>query len=134
MKIECAVVQDYMTPLPHSIGSEQSLEKAKEMMDRYRCRHLPVKHGGKLTGIISQSDLALLESRDEFSRLRVEDIMTDDVFQTSPTTTLRDIAAQFAERHLSSALIVRGSQELLGIFTWIDLAKAFVRLSDQGDA
>jgi len=49
-------VADYMTAGPYTIGREQSLVAAKQMMQRIHVRHLPVLHGGKLVGVFTAVD------------------------------------------------------------------------------
>jgi acetoin utilization protein AcuB len=55
-------IQKYMTPMPHTIGSDQSLQKAHELMREFKIRHLPVLKGGKLVGILTDRDIALVET------------------------------------------------------------------------
>ncbi|MBL4637348.1 MAG: CBS domain-containing protein, partial [Kofleriaceae bacterium] len=51
-----------MTKSPHTVGQEQSLSRAHEIMRKYTIRHLPVLHGGHLVGVVSLQDLDLTES------------------------------------------------------------------------
>src|SRR5437879_4833811 len=50
-------IRDYMTPAPHTIGVEQPLAVAAALMQAHHIRHLPVLHGGKLVGILSERDV-----------------------------------------------------------------------------
>ena len=45
-------IQRYMTTSPQTIGAEQSLKKAHEIMREHGIRHLPVMHGNRLVGVI----------------------------------------------------------------------------------
>ena len=56
------LIRDYMTESPHSIGANQTLATAHEMMRAHQIRHLPVLRAGKLVGIVSQRDLYLVET------------------------------------------------------------------------
>ena len=50
---------------PVTIGADDDIEEALEIMKRYQVRRLPVIDGHDLVGIISQADIALsLEARD----------------------------------------------------------------------
>ena len=51
-----------MTTTPHSIGGEQTLETASRMMREHHIRHLPVLHGGKLLGVLTDRDLKFIEA------------------------------------------------------------------------
>ena len=46
-------IAKYMTAGPHTIGREQSLGAAKQLMHRNHVRHLPVLHAGQLVGMLS---------------------------------------------------------------------------------
>lgn len=122
-------VSRYMTKVPHSIGQDQLLTDAQEQMDALRIRHLPVLEGGKLVGIISERDIALISSLRGFdtSHARVEDAMTPDPYAVPPETPLDQVAATMAERKYGSAVIVQNNK-VVGIFTAIDGLSALAEL------
>ena len=53
------LVKDYMTKNPHSIGHDQHIEKAQELMRSHSIRHLPVLKHGEIIGVISDRDIKL---------------------------------------------------------------------------
>jgi acetoin utilization protein AcuB len=110
-----------MTKTPHLIGDEQSLRTAHELMQRHGIRHLPVLHGGKLTGLVSLRDLHLVETlRDvDPATVRVEEAMTQDVYAVGPKTSLKEVVKEMAERKLGSAVVVEGTA-VVGVFTTVD--------------
>ena len=55
-------ISKYMTVMPHTIGFDQSVDKALGIMKEFKIRHLPVLKGGNLVGIISERDIQLLMS------------------------------------------------------------------------
>ncbi len=55
-------VQNFMTTTPLSIGADQTLARAHEVMSAAKIRHLPVLDGGKLVGMLTDRDLHLVES------------------------------------------------------------------------
>lgn len=122
-------IAKYMTTLPHTIGSDQSLAKADKMMAEYRVRHLPVLQGGELVGILSDRDVKLVESfRDvDPEQVTVEDAYTPDPFITKPEASLADVCAQMALHKYGCALVV-DNHKLVGIFTWVDALNAFNEL------
>jgi acetoin utilization protein AcuB len=121
MKAKTVTIAEHMTEAPHAIGSEQSLKVAHDMMRTHHVRHLPVLHGGKLVGIVSQRDLHLVESLDDVdpARIRVEEAMSQDVYAVVPTTPLREVVAEMATRKLGSAVVLDG-KKVVGIFTTVD--------------
>ena len=57
-----AHVYSYMTPSPLTIGRDQTLATAHDLMRKHDIRHLPVLDGGVLVGIVTDRDLHLVES------------------------------------------------------------------------
>ncbi|MEY4616155.1 MAG: hypothetical protein RJB66_1115 [Pseudomonadota bacterium] len=119
-------IQKYMTPMPHTIGSDQNLKKAHELMREYRIRHLPVLKGGKLVGILTDRDLALVESLKDVNpeTVPVEDACTPDPYIVSPQSKLNDVCDEMARHKYGSTLIV-DNNKLVGVFTWVDALNAF---------
>lgn len=116
-------VATYMTAGPHTIGREQSILAAKELMRRIHVRHLPVLHGGKLVGVLSERELAAIETLPGSRQLTVEDAMTPDVYVISEDAPLGLVAAEMARLKVGSAVVVRGEQ-VVGVFTAVDGLRA----------
>jgi acetoin utilization protein AcuB len=116
-----ATIDKHMTEAPFSIGAEQTLVVAEQRMREHRVRHLPVLHGGEIVGVVSERDIALVESLPDVdpARIRVLEAMTPDPYVVSPSSTLVSVAAEMARRRLGTALVADG-ETLLGIFTTID--------------
>ena len=117
-------VADYMTPGPHTIGREQSLVAAKQMMQKSHVRHLPVLHGGKLVGVLSDRELAAIETLPGSNQLTVEDAMVPDVFMTSADAPLAAVAGDMARLRLGSAIVLK-DDHVVGVFTVVDVLRAF---------
>jgi acetoin utilization protein AcuB len=122
-------LQKFMTTSPHSIGKEQTLERAHEMMRTHRIRHLPVLDGGKLVGMVSERDLHLVETlRDvDPSQVTVEDAMSTHVYSVQPDTTLDVVAEAMAEHKYGSAVVLDNGK-VVGIFTTNDACRALAEL------
>jgi acetoin utilization protein AcuB len=45
------IVQKYMTTSPHTIGDDQPMALAHQIMREHHIRHLPVLHGSKIVGL-----------------------------------------------------------------------------------
>ncbi len=118
-------VEQFMTHSPHTIGQEQSLSVGYRMLREYGIRHLPVLHGGKLVGVLSQRDLHFMGSlRDvDAEKVAVSEAMTVDTYTVSPRSTLREVAAEMAEQRYGSAVIV-DKDRVIGIFTTVDALRA----------
>jgi acetoin utilization protein AcuB len=110
-----------MTLVPHSIGKDQTLRQAKEMLAKHEIRHLPVCEGGKLLGVISERDIHAAVAIDHTNddRLTVEDICMPEPFVVPPTMKLDAVVEEMGRRHLGCAVVeVKGKP--VGIFTTVD--------------
>jgi len=122
-------VASYMTKSPHSIGVEQPLTRAHAMMQEYGIRHLPVLHGGKLVGMLTERDLHLVEAVTDVdpSRVAVEDAMTSVVYSVAPDAPLDEVVREIGRHKYGSAVILRNSK-VVGIFTTVDICRALAEL------
>ncbi len=122
-------ISKYMSTVPHTIGADQSLAKATQMMTKFQVRHLPVLRAGKLVGILSDRDLKLVETfRDvDPETVNVEEAFSPDPYIAAPTSSLADVCAEMAAHKYGCALVC-DNHKLVGIFTWIDALNAFNEL------
>ena len=112
------MMEQLMTVAPHTVGAEVSLAAAKCMMLDYGVGHLPVRHDGRLVGMITKRDLELAAA----DRLVVE-VMQRNPLIVSPLDIVSDVAASMAERHADAAIVVDGGR-VIGIFTATDAERA----------
>jgi acetoin utilization protein AcuB len=119
----------FMTTTPHSIGSEQSLATAQNMMKQHGIRHLPVMHGGQLRGILSDRDLKMAMGLTGVNaeKTTVDEIALEDAYLVHPDSKLNEVVKTMAEKRIGSALVV-DNHKLVGIFTTTDALRAFDEL------
>ena len=122
-------IQKFMTTAPHTIGSDQTLNKAHELLRKFGIRHLPVLRGGKLAGILTQRDLALVERLRDVNpeSVLVEEAMATEIYSVSPQAPLDEVAAEMAEKKYGCAIVV-DNQHVVGIVTTVDICHALVEL------
>jgi acetoin utilization protein AcuB len=122
-----APIADFMTPMPHTVGSEQTITFAQKLMQKYDIRHLPVLHGGKLHGIVSDRDLGMVAGLNEVNpdATIVEEAMTQEAYTVSKETPLFDVLQEMLEHKYGSAVVVEGSK-IIGILTTHDALKLLV--------
>jgi acetoin utilization protein AcuB len=122
-------IQKYMTTLPHSIGSDQTIATASLMMNDHRIRHLPVLRGGRLLGILTDRDIKLIETfRDvDPTKITVEEAMTEQPYSVSPEAPLDEVVETMAANKYGSAVIMQ-NQKVVGIFTTVDACEALAQL------
>ena len=116
-----------MSPGPHTIGREQSLAAAKQLMHKSHVRHLPVLHGGQLVGVISERELDVIGALPGSKQLSVEDAMVPDVYVTSQDTELATVVSDMARLKVGSAIVVKGD-DVVGVFTAVDGLRALAEL------
>lgn len=116
-----APIADFMTPLPHTVGSEQTITFAQKLMQKYDIRHLPVLHGGELHGIVSDRDLGMIAGLNEVNpdATTVEEAMTQEAYTVSKDTPLYEVLTQMLDHKYGSAVVVEGGK-IVGILTTHD--------------
>jgi acetoin utilization protein AcuB len=124
-------IRQFMSSAPQTIGQEQTLERAHEVMRNEKIRHLPVLEGGKLVGLLSQRDLHLIETLSDVDPkdTTVAEAMSQDVYCVSPDAPLVEVAREMAEHKYGSAVVVEGPK-VVGVFTTTDALRALVALED----
>jgi acetoin utilization protein AcuB len=122
-------ISEFMTPSPHSIGAEQSLDTAHRMMRSHAIRHLPVLEAGKLVGLLSQRDLYLIEALDKLdtTNVRVDEAMSQDTYVVGPTAPLEEVARVMADKKIGCAVVIDHAK-IVGVFTTIDALRALADL------
>jgi len=133
-------VAEFMTRNLYTVEPSDSLEKAKHMMSKHKVRHLPVKSGQKLVGILSLTDVMRLsfgntyaadqEEIDSalFEAMDVGNVMRENPVFIDVNADLTDAANVFVEKEFH-ALPVMESDELVGIITTTDVIRAFMELA-----
>ncbi len=116
-----------MTPLPHTIGAEQSVDRAHAVMREHEIRHLPVLHGGQLVGIVTERDLRLVEALKDVDpkKVPVEEAMWPVPYTAEPGTPLDQVAQEMAEHKYGSVVVTQGAR-VVGVLTTVDVCQALV--------
>jgi acetoin utilization protein AcuB len=119
-----------MTPFPYVVQLNDSLLTARELMVRHQVRHLPVKDGNALAGVLTDRDLkrALdpdlgLPPKDE---LFVRDVFEPQAYSVDASQPLDTVLEHMATEHIGSVLVTRHGH-LVGIFTATDACRIFCR-------
>jgi len=122
-------IQKHMTTSPHSIGLEQTLARAHAVMREHGIRHLPVLHGQKLMGLVTERDLRLVESLPDVdpTKVSVEEAMSTVVYSVGPDQPLDEVVATMAEHKYGSAVVMQNGK-VVGIFTTVDVCRALAEL------
>jgi len=105
---------------PVTIGPEQKIADALELMKRYRISGVPVTQSGKLVGILTNRDLRF-ETRYD---LPISQVMTKENLVTVAVGTTLEEAEKILHRHRVEKLLVVDDQYMLkGLITVKDIQK-----------
>jgi len=134
-------VAEIMTREPYSLGPDDSLASARQMMTEHHIRHIPVLSGdGSLIGLVSQRDVLAAEdstvlneeggpdSRDQY--VAISSIMTTPVQSVEESAGLRGTAMHLQKNKLG-CLPVLNEGQLVGIITDSDFVAIAINLMEQ---
>lgn len=113
-------LQEIMTTGVVSIGPDATADAAWSRMDWKGVRHLVVKEGSRLVGVLSERDLGGRRGSVLRRGRTVRDFMTPQVATAKPTTTLRQ-AANLMRGRLIGCLPVVEEGRVVGIVTATDV-------------
>jgi acetoin utilization protein AcuB len=118
-----------MTPCPITIGADQRVDFAHQLMREHAIRHLPVLKDGVLVGVVSQRDLYFVETLAgaDPKQIAVEEAMSPDPFAVDGEASLERVAREMASRKLGCAVVMDGS-DVVGLLTTTDALRALVSL------
>lgn len=121
-----------MTKDPKTVSPEDTLSHAAGIMREFRINHLPVLEGGKLVGIVTDTDLRNISLTGEppvdgvkQPDRRVREVMKTEVWSLTPEDAVED-ALLIIRRQKFGALPVLSGDRLVGIITKIDLLNAVI--------
>lgn len=134
-------VSDVMTADPVTLGPEDTLMRASEVMRLHSIRRIPiVLPGGRLVGLLAEGDLkraqpSILDaSQEEFNRVMegtpILRIMIADPVTLGPDAPLIDAAKTLGETKFGGLPVLRDGK-LVGILTDIDLIRSLADLLGQ---
>jgi acetoin utilization protein AcuB len=133
------LVGERMTKDPIVIRDDTPIDKALKLMRENKVRRMPVLNDkGALVGIVSERDLlfaspspattlSIYELHYLMSRIKVADVMTEEVITVTEDTPLREAARVMVDNRIGG-LPVERKGELVGIITETDLFRIFLEL------
>jgi IMP dehydrogenase len=105
---------------PITMGPDQSVREALDIMEKYRISGIPITRNGRLLGILTNRDLRFETDLQK----KVSDLMTKDNLVTVPEGTTLDAAKERLHRHRIEKLPVVDEQgRLKGLITIKDIEK-----------
>ncbi len=139
-------ITSYMTPSPVTIGPDETVVAALNLLEGHDFRHLPVVDGRRrLLGMVTDRDLrsacpssVLSTSEQELILDRVKDtkvrqIMSTDLACLHPDSTLDDALLLFRRHRFGALPVVVEEERLVGILSLNDLMDAYSDLFGLGE-
>ena len=133
-------VGQVMTPGPVTLGPEDSLMRAGEVMRMRGIRRIPIVVAETLVGLLAEGDLkraqpsTLSDSQEEFNRVMEQTplsrIMIDKPITVTEATSLLEAARTLHNTKFGALPVVRDGR-LVGIVTDTDLLRCLVDLLAQ---
>lgn len=131
-------VDQWMTAAPQHVSSKTPVMEAMQLLRKGGYRRLPVVDGGKVVGIVTDSDLkqasppkahalSVYELNYRLSKLTIREVMTRPVVTVAPDDPVEQ-ASLLMETHNISGLPVVANGELKGMLTISDMLRAFVEM------
>lgn len=113
-----------MTQEIKAVSATTSIEQARAAMKASRIRHLLVREGTRIVGIVSDRDLGTRSGARDARP--VGDVMTANVITATPDTTIRQAANLFRGRSIG-CLPILDDNKPVGIVTTTDLLELIGR-------
>ena len=117
-----------MTPFPYAVAPDATLRQARTLMSEHDIRHLPVRDGEKLVGLLSDGDVRRALDPTFGSGLghgaTVAHAMVRDPYAVDLHAPLAPVLRELARRRIGSCLVTKEGR-LVGIFTATDACRVF---------
>ena len=133
-------VKDNMVSSPITIGPDQSVSEAIDIMSENELHRLPVvDENGKLVGLVTEgviasntpnnaSSLSVFELNYLLNKLTIKDIMIRDVITIGKDALLEEAATVLRKYDIGCLPVVDEENDLIGIITHNDIFTAFIDL------
>jgi len=136
-------VAEIMTREPYTLGPEDSLATARQLLAEHRIRHIPIVSAeGSLIGLVSQRDVLAAGDSTVVNRkgagsgeryVALSSIMNSPVQTTDESASLRGAALHLQKNKLGCLPVTRRGK-LVGIITDTDFVSIAINLMEQLEA
>jgi CBS domain-containing membrane protein len=130
-------IKEIMTTELHTVAKEDTIEYVKNQLLMNHIHHIPVVSGKKILGIISLSDIHMMEhhftlfhskaseeiNKELFSSILASEIMTKNVVKVREDEPISVAVDYFRENMFHALPVVDVSGYLVGMITPLDLIK-----------
>lgn len=118
-------IQDVMTGDVQSINSQETVQRAAQMMDNLNVGAIPVLDDGKLVGMVTDRDITVRATAAGLApdQAHVRDVMSTDVRTCTRNQTVDEVLGQMGDAQIRRIPVIdEQSQQVIGIVSLGDMA------------
>lgn len=116
-------IQEVMTRDVQTISTQDTVQRAAQLMDELNVGAIPVVDDGKLVGMITDRDITVrsVAVGQDPTRTRVADAMSADVRTCNADQGVDEVLAQMADVQIRRVPVVDGNGQVIGIVSLGDV-------------
>lgn len=117
-------LRDVMSAQPAYLSSDESIQRAAQLMQQLDVGSLPVCDGRRLTGIVTDRDITVrcTAAGHDPAKTRVGDAMSSDPLWCTEDDAIEDACHKMAEHQVRRIPVVDRDHQLVGMVSLGDLA------------
>jgi CBS domain-containing protein len=128
-------VEDVMTPNPATLGPDDTIAEAEEIMNEEGFRQIPIVNKKGLVGIITDRDIrsflsgrlfGVPEDREVAMNTMIAAVMTTKPVAVAPDDDLSEAVELLIEGKIGGIPVVDEDEGLVGIVTYVDVLRKFL--------
>ncbi len=116
-------IQEVMTRDVQTISTQDTVQRAAQLMDELNVGAIPVVDDGKLVGMVTDRDITVrsVAIGQDPASTRVNDVMSTDVRTCTVEQSVEDVLAQMADVQIRRVPVVDGNGQVIGIVSLGDV-------------
>lgn len=116
-------IQEVMTRDVQTISTQDSVQRAAQLMDELNVGAIPVVDDGRLVGMITDRDITVrsVAVGQDPASTRVNDVMSTDVRTCTVDQGVEDVLAQMADVQIRRVPVVDANGQVVGIVSLGDV-------------
>jgi CBS domain-containing protein len=119
------LVKEVMSKNPDALTDDMTIKQAAAEMKKFDFGFLPVKHDGKLVGIVTDRDIVIrgLANGIDSTKATLKDIMTTEIFFCHEDDDVKKIADMMSQKQVHRLAVYDKNNQLSGVISIGDIAR-----------
>ena len=116
-------IQEVMTRDVQTVSSQETVQRAAQLMDELNVGAIPVVDDGKLIGMVTDRDITVrsVAIGQDPTSTRVNEVMSTDVRTCTIEQSVDDVLAQMADVQIRRVPVLDGNGQIIGIVSLGDV-------------